>query len=220
VKKVSREKGLGAKKHGRETRGDPMPRINPIVFIIVLFVAGFAAAYSIRFPSGGGSRSEGVALIGGPFSLTDTKGNHVTDAGFRGKLMLVFFGYTHCPDVCPTELQNVADVLGKLGAGAKDLAPIFISVDPARDTPEALSAYLGNFSPQITGLTGTPEEIAAAAKAYRVYFKKADGSPGDYTVDHSVFVYLMGRDGKYLTHFMFNTPAATMAATIGKHLAG
>jgi protein SCO1 len=196
-----------------------MPRVNPVLFIIVLFVAGFAAAYSIRFPSAG-TRTEGTALIGGPFSLSDTEGKRVADSDFRGKFMLVFFGYTHCPDVCPTELQNMADMLAKLGNGAKEVAPVFISVDPARDTPEALSAYIRNFSPQIVGLTGSPDEIASVAKAYRVYFKKADGGADNYTVDHSVFVYLMDREGKYLTHFMFNTPPDTMAAAVKKYLAG
>jgi protein SCO1/2 len=192
-----------------------MPRINPLLFIVVLFIAGFAAAYSIRFTPEG-SRTEGRALVGGPFSLADTK--RVTDRDFRGKLMLVFFGYTHCPDVCPTELQNMATVLEKLGPDAKQVAPLFISVDPARDTPEALSAYLGNFSPLIKGLTGTQDEVASAAKAYRVYFKKADGGPDDYTVDHSVFIYLMDRDGNYITHFMFNSPPENIVNVIKKHI--
>jgi protein SCO1 len=196
-----------------------MPRINPVLFVVVLFVVGFAAAYSIRLAPEG-SRTEGKALIGGPFSLADTDGKRVTDSDFRGKLMLVFFGYTHCPDVCPTELQNMADVMGKLGASAKEVAPVFISVDPARDTPEALSAYVRNFSTDIVGLTGAPDEIASAAKAYRVYFKKADGGPQDYTVDHSVFVYLMDRNGNYLNHFMFNTPAETIASSIRKYISG
>jgi protein SCO1/2 len=196
-----------------------MPRINPVLFVIALFVAGFAAAYSIRLAPEG-SRTEGRALIGGPFTLADTAGKRVTDRDFRGKLMLVFFGYTHCPDVCPTEMQNMADVMEKLGPDAKQVAPVFISVDPVRDTPEALSDYVKNFSPLITGLTGSQEEIASAAKAYRVYFRKADGGPEDYTVDHSVFVYLMDREGNYLTHFMFNTPAENMVSVIKKHISG
>ena len=196
-----------------------MPRINPILFVIVLFVAGFAAAYSIRFPATT-SRTEGTALIGGPFALTDVKGKRVTERDFRGKFMVVFFGYTHCPDVCHTELQNMTDVLNKLGAGAKEVVPVFISVDPSRDTPAALSAYLGNFSPLIVGLTGSVDEVASAAKAYRVYFRKADGGPDDYTVDHSVFIYLMDREGNYLNHFMFNTPPESMAAAIRKYISG
>jgi protein SCO1/2 len=196
-----------------------MRRINPFLFVLVLFVAGFAAAYWIlqTTPS---TQTTGKALIGGPFSLIDTDGKRVTDRDFRGKLMLVFFGYTHCPDVCPTELQTMAEVLDKLGADASALAPVFISVDPARDTPEVLAAYVKAFSPRITGLTGSLDEAASAAKAYRVYFRKAGGGPDDYTVDHSAFVYLMDRDGNYLTHFTFNTPADAIAGVIKKHLSG
>ncbi len=196
-----------------------MKRVNPVLFVIALFVAGFAAAYSIRFAPEG-TRTEGKALIGGPFSLVDINGKRVTDGDFRGKLMLVFFGYTHCPDVCPTEMQNMTEVMDKLGADASQVAPIFISVDPARDTPESLSAYVKNFSPRITGLTGSVDEVASAAKAYRVYFRKAEGGSDNYTVDHSVFVYLMDRQGDYLTHFMFNTPADTMVSVIKKHISG
>jgi protein SCO1 len=196
-----------------------MPRINPFLFVIALFIAGFAAAYSIRFTPEG-SRTEGRALIGGPFSLSDPSGKRVTDSDFRGKLMLVFFGYTHCPDVCPTELQNMAEVIGKLGPDAQQVAPIFISVDPARDTPEALSSYVENFSHSITGLTGTQDEVASAAKAYRVFFRKADGNQDNYSVDHSAFVYLMDRNGNYITHFMFNTPAETVVKEIKKHISG
>ncbi len=194
-----------------------MPRINPVLFVIALFVLGFAAAYSIKLAPEG-SRTEGKALIGGPFSLADTDGKRVTDRDFRGKLMLVFFGYTHCPDVCPTELMNMTQVMEKLGADAKQVAPIFISVDPVRDTPESLSAYVKNFSPLIAGLTGSQEEVASAAKAYRVYFKKAAGGSEDYTVDHSAFVYLMDREGNYLTHFMFNTPAENIVSVIKKYI--
>ncbi len=194
-----------------------MKRINPIVFVLIFFVAGFAVAYSLvlspRTP-----QFSGKALIGGPFSLVDARGKRVTDRDFRGKFMLVFFGYTHCPDVCPTELQNMAEVLDKLGPEAAGLAPIFISVDPERDNAEALSQYLKNFSPRITGLTGSPAEAASAAKAYRVYFRKAAGGPDDYTVDHSAFVYLMDKEGNYLTHFTFNTSPDTVAGVIKKHM--
>jgi protein SCO1 len=196
-----------------------MKRVNPVLFVIVLFVAGFAAAYSLRFGEPG-SHTEGKALIGGPFSLVDTDGKQVTDKDFRGKLMLVFFGYTHCPDVCPTEMQNMADVLNKLGPDANQVAPILISVDPERDTREALAAYVKNFSPRIIALTGSPDQVASAAKAYRVYFRRGEGGANNYSVDHSVFVYLMDREGNYLTHFMFNTPPETVASVIKKHTSG
>ncbi len=139
---------------------------------ISLFAAGFAGVTAIlNVPEK--PATEGAPLIGGHFSLLDTGGKRVTDADFRGKLMLVFFGYTHCPDVCPTELQNMAEALDKLGRDADKLAPIFISLDPKRDTPDVLSSYVKNFSPRITGLTGDQSEVASAAKAYRVYFRKA-----------------------------------------------
>src|SRR5258708_5898973 len=119
---------------------------------LFLFCVGVGGAYVIATQPTK-SQTEGKALIGGPFSLIDTDGKRVTDRDLQGKLMLVFFGYTHCPDVCPTELQTMAEVIDKLGPDADKVAPIFISVDPSRDTPQALSAYVKNFSPRIIGLT-------------------------------------------------------------------
>jgi protein SCO1 len=196
-----------------------MRRINPFLFVFALFAIGFGIAYAI-ISKPEISQTAGKALIGGPFSLVDSDGRRVTDRDYRGKLMLVFFGYTHCPDVCPTELQTMAEVVDKLGSGAKQLAPIFISVDPQRDTPEALAAYVKNFNPRIIGLTGSPAEVASAAKAYRVYFRKADGGAEDYTVDHSAFVYLMDREGNYLTHFLFNASPDAILAEIKKYILG
>lgn len=184
----------------------------------VLFAAGFAGVYAML--NYNGSPREGTPLIGGPFSLVDANGKRVTDRDFRGKLMLVFFGYTHCPDVCPTELQNMAEVMDKLGPDADQVAALFISVDPKRDTPDVLAGYVKNFSPRIVALTGDQAEIASAAKAYRVYFRKVgNGASGDYTVDHSAFVYLMDGSGKYITHFSFNSPPEAMTAVIKKQIA-
>ncbi|MGA8769190.1 MAG: SCO family protein [Rhodomicrobium sp.] len=186
--------------------------------VLVLFAAGFAGAYMV-LSAPERVRSDGAALVGGPFSLVDTDGKRVTDRDFRGKLMLVFFGYAHCPDVCPTELQTMSAVMDKLGPEAGKVAPIFISVDPKRDTPEALSSYMKNFDSRIAGLTGNQNEISDVAKAYRVYYRKAgDGGGGDYTVDHSAFVYLMDGEGKYLTHFSFNTAPDTMLTVIKKKI--
>ncbi len=184
----------------------------------VLFAAGFAGVYTVlNLPES--VQKEGTPLVGGPFSLVDTNGRSVTDRDFRGKLMLVFFGYAHCPDVCPTELQTMSDVMDKLGPAGDRVAPIFISVDPKRDTPEVLGDYMKNFSPRITALTGDQNEIASAAKAYRVYYRKAgESGEGDYTVDHSAFVYLMDGEGRYLTHFSFNTAAEAMVAVIKKQI--
>jgi protein SCO1/2 len=188
-----------------------------VLVLAVLFAGGFAWD-RWKHSAAQGTHSEGKALIGGPFTLTAADGKKVTDQDFRGKFMLVFFGYTHCPDVCPTELQNMVEVLKKLGPNASEVALIFISVDPARDTPEVLSTYIQNFDPRIVALTGSPEEVASAAKAYRVYFKKTDGGPAEYTVDHSAFVYLMDREGNFLSHFMFNASAETVASAIKKYL--
>jgi protein SCO1/2 len=134
--------------------------------------------------------------------------------------MLVDFGYTNCPDICPLGLALMTDVLEQLGPNADKVQPLFITVDPARDTAPVLKDYIGHFSDRIIGLTGTKEEIAAAAKAYRVYYK-VHGDPAtdpNYPVDHSGFIYLMGRDGKFITHFTHETPADRMAETIRKAL--
>ncbi len=194
-----------------------MKAIYAVLISIALFAAGFAGVYTVlnsREPA-----SEGKPLIGGAFSLVDGAGKRVTDRDFRGRLMLVFFGYAHCPDVCPTELQNMADVLDKLGPDAAKVAPIFISVDPKRDTPAAIESYVKNFSPRIVGLTGEPAEVASAAKAYRVYFRKVgDEANGAYTVDHSAFVYLMDGEGHYVTHFLFNAEPTIIAEAIKKQI--
>ncbi|HET6182510.1 MAG TPA: SCO family protein [Acetobacteraceae bacterium] len=141
------------------------------------------------------------ASIGGPFSLIDQSGRRVSAASFRGKYMLVYFGYTYCPDVCPTTLTDVAGALDKLGPKADAIVPIFITVDPQRDTPEVLKTYVAAFSPRIIGLTGTPAEIDQAEREYHVYAAKHVTGPGpnDYAMDHSSFLYLMGPDGRFIT---------------------
>jgi protein SCO1/2 len=158
--------------------------------------------------------------IGGPFRLTDQDGNIRSDAEFRGKLMLVEFGYTFCPDICPLGLQLFADVLDRLGPDADALQAVFITVDPARDTTEVLRSYIDHFSPRILGLRGTEEEVAAAAKAYRVYYKLgADRATNpNYLVDHSAILFLMDRDGKFVTHFTHETPPERVVAAIRARL--
>lgn len=164
--------------------------------------------------------SDGVAAsIGGPFALTDQLGKPVTEKDFRGKMMLLYFGYVFCPDACPTALQNMADAVDQLGVPGEEVVPVFVTIDPARDTVEVLKDYAEAFSPRIRALTGTPEQIAAAAKAYRVYFKKAaETAPGEYLMDHSSIVFLIGRDGRYLTHFTHFAPPEQMVAEIKKRL--
>ena len=136
----------------------------------------------------------GAAAIGGPFKLTDQNGKPRSDADFRGQYTLVFFGYTNCPDVCPTTLQTLTDAMAVLGPKADKVTPVFITVDPERDTAKALKDYAANFTPRLVMLTGSPADIAAVAKEYRVYYAKAGEGP-NYAMDHTAGIYLMGPDG-------------------------
>jgi protein SCO1 len=156
--------------------------------------------------------------IGGPFALENSVGKPVTDRDFRGKYMLVYFGYTYCPDVCPTTLNAVAEALDKLGPKAKNVSPIFITVDPQRDTPDVMKQYTAAFSPDLVGLTGTPDQIASVAKEYRVYYAKHVTGPGpnDYSMDHSSILYLMGPDGRFIAPIRADGSGDEIAAEIGK----
>jgi cytochrome oxidase Cu insertion factor (SCO1/SenC/PrrC family) len=159
--------------------------------------------------------------VGGPFALIDHNGKPRTDVDFRGKLMLVYFGFTWCPDVCPTDLQDISLALDKLGEAADQVQPLFITVDPERDTAAHLAEYVSLFHPRLIGLTGDAAAIRAAADAYKVYYAKVTNEAGtDYTVDHTAFIYLMGADGKYLGFFPPSTPPERIAETIAHQLAG
>jgi protein SCO1/2 len=196
--------------------------------LLTVIIAGFligalggaAALILTRGPAGSNVATTGTALIGGPFTLIGQDGKPVTDQAFRGKYMLVFFGFTHCPDICPAELQVMAAALDELGPKANDIIPIFITLDPERDTPRVVADYVKNFGQRFVGLTGSPEAIAEAAKSYRVTYSKfqEDETKSDYTIDHSALVFLMGKDGEYLTHFAYGTPAAKMAETLKRYL--
>jgi protein SCO1/2 len=158
--------------------------------------------------------------IGGAFALTDQNGARRTDADFRGKLMLVYFGFTYCPDICPTDLQQMGLALDRLGAAGETVQPLFVTLDPERDTAEHLKDYMPLFHPRFLGLTGDAAAIEAAARAYRVYFKKVErDDKSDYTVDHSAFIYLMGRDGEYLGFFPPGTSAERLADAMRPSLA-
>lgn len=157
--------------------------------------------------------------IGGPFKLTDEKGRLVTDADYRGRWMLVFFGYTNCPDECPLTLQKMATTLQELGPLADRIAPLFITVDPRRDTPEKLASYLANFDTRITGLTGSDEQIAAVAKAYRVYYEPGQHEQsGADLVNHSTFLYLMSPSGKLNALFSQDVTAEKLTAALRTRL--
>jgi cytochrome oxidase Cu insertion factor (SCO1/SenC/PrrC family) len=152
--------------------------------------------------------------IGGAFALIDQNGKRRTDADFRGKFMLVYFGFTYCPDVCPTDLQQMGLAVDRLGAAGDAVQPIFITVDPERDTPEHLKYYVANFHSRFIGLTGDAPAIHEAARVYRAYYAKVDFGKSGYTVDHSSFIYLMGRDGEYLGFFPPGTPADILVGTL------
>ncbi len=185
-----------------------------IIIIAIILVLSFGFGFrlyemgrNITAENGGQTNSAGVSRIGGPFTLVDQTGKTRTEKDFRGEYMLVYFGYTYCPDVCPTELQAISNAMDLLPKDvAKQIQPIFITVDPERDTVGAMADYVSHFHPRLIGLTGTLEQTSAAAKAYRVYYAKAfeEGEPKDsdtYLVDHTAFIYLMGKDGSYIRHF-------------------
>ncbi|MFZ4408898.1 MAG: SCO family protein [Paracraurococcus sp.] len=170
--------------------------------------------------AGGVQLPQGIAL-GGAFSLTDQAGHAVTERDYAGRWMLVYFGYSFCPDVCPTELGTMAAALDSLGAAADRVAPVFISVDPQRDTPTALADYVSRFHPRLQGLTGTPEQIAEVARRYRVYYAKVQRPDmTDYLMDHSSFIYLVGPDSRVRSLFRPDLRpediAAAIAAQIGR----
>jgi protein SCO1/2 len=184
-------------------------------------IVAIAAAYLYWHREGttSGGPTSGIAAIGGAFTLTDQNGRTVTDQDFRGKLMLVYFGYTFCPDACPTALLQMGQALDTLGADGDAVQPVFITVDPERDTVEQLKTYAANFHPRLAALTGSPAQTAQAAKAYRVYYARAaDSGTTDYLMDHTSIIYLMGRDGRYLTHFTHASTPEQIAAAIRKHL--
>ena len=156
-------------------------------------LAAVAFAGLFWFTSGGPP----TPAIGGPFRLKSQTGEMIDSAALKGRSYAIFFGFTHCPEVCPTTMVDMAALMAKLGPAAKDFKIYFVSVDPERDTPEVLRNYLSSFEPHVVGLTGTPDEIAKVAKEFRVYYRKTPLDGGDYTMDHSAFVYLMGKDGGF-----------------------
>lgn len=158
------------------------------------------------------------ATVGGPIQLTDQNGQPFSDQSLRGKPFLVFFGFTHCPDVCPTALFEVSEIMRRLGPDAARAAALFISVDPERDTPAVLKEYLSSFDPNLQALTGDPAAIAAVAKAYRVYYKKVPLEGEDYTLDHTALVYLMDKQGRFVAPFNIKRPPEAAVADLRKYL--
>jgi protein SCO1/2 len=194
-----------------------MPSRRTLIFAVaVLLIALATAAAALILMPRMKPQVSGTPLIGGPFSLTDRNGKRVTEKTYAGKYLLVFFGYTYCPDVCPSELQVMSAALDQLGPDAEKIQPLFITIDPARDTPQVMKDYVSNFNPRLVGLTGSEEDIAAVAAKYRVYDGKAPGakSATDYLMDHSAIVYLMRPDGTFLKHFTYGTDPKALAEAI------
>jgi cytochrome oxidase Cu insertion factor (SCO1/SenC/PrrC family) len=161
----------------------------------------------------------GRGHVGGPFELIDQTGRKRTDGDFHGKLLIVYFGYTYCPDVCPTDLMQIGLAIDKLGAAGALVQPLFISIDPERDTPSVLTDYVSMLNPRIVGLTGTPAQVRAVADAYKAYYAKIFPESGaTYLMDHTGFIYLMGRSGEYLGFFPPGTSADRMVEIIRQHL--
>ena len=164
-------------------------------------------------------RSTGKALVGGPFSLVDHSGKSVTEATYDNTYKLIYFGFTRCPDICPGSLQVMSEALNALAPDkAAKITPLFISIDPERDTPDELAAYVESFHPRLVGLTGTPTQVAAAAKAFRVYYGRVKSTPGDedYSMDHSSIMFLMAPNGEYLTSYSHGVKVAELTSGLNK----
>jgi protein SCO1/2 len=196
-------------------------RTRRLLAIFTAFAVGLALCLgAIVFVSGRGSGTAAIqaAAIGGPFSLTDQNGQPFSDKDLKGKFFLVFFGFTHCPDVCPTTLFEISEIMRNLGPEADRTAALFISVDPERDTAAAMKDYLANFDPHIRGLTGDAAAVDAVARAYRAYYKKVPLDGGDYTMDHTAIVYLMDKEGRFVAPVNMRRTAEVVAADLRKQL--
>ncbi len=196
-------------------------RVARLLLVFTAFFAGLVLCLGVIFFVGAGVTGQGsiqAAAIGGPFRLTDQNGEPFTDQDLRGKSFLVFFGFTHCPDVCPTTLFEISEIMRRLGNEADRTAALFITVDPERDTPQAMKDYLSSFDPHVRGLTGDQASLAAVAKAYRVYYKKVPLEGNDYTMDHTAIVYLMDKDGRFVSPFNMKRTTDVAAADLRQHL--
>jgi protein SCO1 len=195
-----------------------MPRLDRPLIVIAAFAVSLAIGLVAVLGLTGGLRSSNSpALIGGPFSLADQNGKIVTEQNLKGRPSLIFFGFTHCPDVCPTTLFEMSEVLRALGKDADRVNALFVSVDPERDTAQAMKDYISSFDPHLLGLTGSPDDVAKIITAYRVYAKKVPLADGDYTMDHSALVYLMDRNGQFVGSFDMNKTPEEAAADLKRY---
>jgi protein SCO1/2 len=192
-----------------------------MILLAAAFAAGLAAVLAVvllvtdRVPV---PVATTASAVGGPFRLVDQNGRPRTEEDLKGHPFLVFFGFTHCPDVCPTTLFEVSEVLRNLGPDAGGARALFITVDPERDTPEKLKDYLSSFDPHLIGLTGAPAAIERVLKGYRVYYRKVPAEGGGYTMDHTALVYLMDKQGRFVAPFNLKRRAEEAAADLRRHL--
>ena len=185
-----------------------------LIPLLVFSIAALTLLTTLLLILPDAQQSAGKVPIGGPFRLTSQEGKPFTDENLKGKPFVVFFGFTHCPEVCPTTLYDLTQDMAALGKEAENLQAAFITVDPTRDTPELMKTYLSSFDPRIVGLTGTEEEVAAAAKAYKIYYRKVPTEGSDYTMDHSATLFLMDSKGEFYGTSNFQEPEETRRAKL------
>ena len=195
------------------------PRTARLLLALGAFVAGLVLFSAVIFIVTGRTPAPvAVSTVGGPFKLVDQNDKPITEQDFKGEPFLVFFGFTHCPDVCPTTLFEVSEIFRALGPDAKNLCAMFVTVDPERDTPAVMKDYLASFDPRIIGVTGDEAAVAAAEKSYRVYAKKVPTDGGGYTMDHTAIVYLMNKDGRFVAPFNMKRRPEEAAAELKRYL--
>jgi protein SCO1/2 len=196
-----------------------MDRTTRPLVVVAAFASSLVVALVVVLWLLGGLRGvTAPAAIGGPFQLTDQAGQTVTEKNLQGKPTLIFFGFTHCPDVCPTSLFEISEVLRAMGGDADRVNAYFISVDPERDTATAMKDYLSSFDPHLKGLTGDADAVAKVVSGFRVYAKKVPLKDGDYTMDHTALIYLMDRDGKFVAPFNLKRTPEAAAADLKRYL--
>jgi protein SCO1 len=197
------------------------PRHVRLMLVLGAFLAGLVLCGAVillvssQFSSQSGPQ---IAAVGGPFRLVNQDGQTVTDQDYKGRPFLVFFGFTHCPEICPTTLFEVSEIIRKLGADGDRVRAIFITIDPERDTPAALKEYLSSFDRRLSALTGDADAIAAVAKSYRAFYRKVPLEQGGYTMDHTAIVYLMDKQGRFVAPFSLKRTIETSVAELRKHL--
>ena len=196
-----------------------MDRTTRPLVVVAAFASSLVVALVVLLWLLGGLRGvTAPSAIGGPFQLTDQAGQTVTEKNLQGKPSLIFFGFTHCPDVCPTSLFEISEVLRAMGTDADRVNAYFVSVDPERDTAVAMKDYLSSFDPHLKGLTGDPDAVAKVISGFRVYAKKVPLKDGDYTMDHTALIYLMDRDGKFVAPFNLKRPPEEAAKDLKRYL--